>query len=491
MVDNSNNEIWVFLSHSNKDYEKVRQVRNLLEEQSLRPLMFFLHCLNDDDEIDLLIKREIDCRTRFILCDSENARKSKWVQKEVDYIKSQNRICETIDLSKSMEEILSDLQDFINKTRIFISYNREEYQLAEMVYKRLLQYEFSVYIDTYWDFNSSYHQNYKDALDFLEESVVNTNGYVIAIMNERILNPNSSSRYELTKAIRDNRSLGKSAPNIIPFVSQKALIDLIAKDEALSPLSMCNIQELKGIDIEQKSDEILKRVLTQLMTPGSIKVLVENFSRDRNTMEADFLKELLERNDNESTLVSESGTFFIDKNGIVQRFEPAGDNPYVDDASEYQITKISKSIRTMVIPNGVKGFVSDFMRGVRVTERFELPEGLERIGKNTFDIDMEESCVFANCILPSVVIPQSVQEIGNYAFGHSHIEVLQLPASLHSPYGRQFKDSYIGTLKLPHEWKNKVSLDDDGHLSVNSTMNTEFWGYLRWPSTYVERLKFY
>lgn len=193
-------------------------------------------------------------------------------------------------------------------------------------------------------------------------------------------------------------------------------------------------------------------------------------------------------------MVSESGTFFIDKNGIVQRFEPAKDNPFIEEEAEFNgnyTYKTQKSIRTMVIPNGVKGFVSDFMRGVRVTERFELPEGLERIGNNSFDIDTEESCVFANCILPSVIIPQSVQEIGNFAFGHSHIEVLQLPVSLHSPYGRQFKDSYIGTLRLPHEWKNKVSLDDDGHLSVNSTMDTEIFGYLRWPSTYVERLKFY
>lgn len=300
MADNNNNEIWVFLSHSNKDYEKVRQVRNLLEDQSLRPLMFFLHCLNDDDEIDSLIKREIDCRTRFILCDSENARKSHWVQKEVEYIKSQNRICETIDLSKSMDEILSDLQEFINKTKIFISYNREEYQLAEMVYNRLSQYDFSVYIDRAWDFNATYHQNYKEALDFLEKSVIKTNGYVIAIMNERILNQSSSSRYELTKAIRDNRSLGKSAPNIIPFVSREALIDLITKDEVLSPLSMCNIQKLDGTDIEQKSDEILKRVLTQLMTPGSIKVLADNFCRDRNTKELFFLEGLLERNNGET-----------------------------------------------------------------------------------------------------------------------------------------------------------------------------------------------
>lgn len=295
MSDNSNNEIWVFLSHSNKDYEKVRQVRNLLEEQSLRPLMFFLHCLNDDDEIDSLIKREIDCRTRFILCDSENARKSHWVQKEVEYIKSQNRICETIDLSKSMGEILSDLQDFINKTRIFISYNREEYLLAEMVNNRLSRYDFSVYIDRAWDFNSTYHQNYKDALVFLEDSVVKTNGYVIAIMNERILNPCSGSRYELTKAIRDNRNLGKNAPNIIPFAIQESIVDLIAEDEELAPLTTCNIQRLNGTDVEEQCDEILARVLTQLMTPGSIKVLAENFSRDGNAKESGFLNGLLRK----------------------------------------------------------------------------------------------------------------------------------------------------------------------------------------------------
>ena len=33
----NDNEVWVFLSHSNKDYEKVRQVRNMLEQESLRP----------------------------------------------------------------------------------------------------------------------------------------------------------------------------------------------------------------------------------------------------------------------------------------------------------------------------------------------------------------------------------------------------------------------------------------------------------------------
>ena len=197
---------------------------------------------------------------------------------------------------------------------------------------------------------------------------------------------------------------------------------------------------------------------------------------------------------NISVLKSESSSFYVDKNGIVQRFEPAGDNPFFEEETKHYDNytyKTRKSIRTMIIPDGVKGFVSDFMRGVRVTERFELPEGLERIGNNSFDINIEEHCVFANCILPSVVIPRSVKEIGNFAFGHSHIESLQLPASLHSPYGRQFKDSHIGLLRLPNEWKNMVSLNDNGHLNVNGAMDTEIFGYLRWPSTYVGKLVFY
>lgn len=302
MTDYSNNEIWIFLSHSNRDYEKVRQVRNMLEEQSLRPLMFFLHCLNDNEEIDSLIKREIDCRTRFILCDSENARKSHWVQKEVEYIKSQNRICETIDLSKSLDEIKVTLQDFINKTKIFISYNREEYELAEMVYNRLSIYDFSVYIDRAWNFKSSYNQNYKDAVDFLENSVAKSNGYVVAIVNERVLNSNSCSRHELIKALRDNKSTGKDSFNIIPFVTKEFIVEQLGKDNDLKALVNCGIQYLEGNDREKQCEEIVQRAVTQLMTPGSIKVLADNLMkgtfRKPNPEEANFLYSLLDTNRN-------------------------------------------------------------------------------------------------------------------------------------------------------------------------------------------------
>lgn len=199
--------------------------------------------------------------------------------------------------------------------------------------------------------------------------------------------------------------------------------------------------------------------------------------------------------DYEIALYSESGTFYIDCQGIVQRFEPATDNQFIEEETEIEVIykyTTHRSIHTFIVPEGVKGFDSGFMRGTRVIDRFELPEGLFSIGNNLFGQDSECNCVFANCILPKVIIPESVKEIGLYAFGHSHIDSIQLPKSLQSPYGRQFKDSFIGTLVLPKEWEDNVSIEGKGSLRLNGDMfYDEKYGYLRWPSTRVLNLKFY
>ncbi len=194
------------------------------------------------------------------------------------------------------------------------------------------------------------------------------------------------------------------------------------------------------------------------------------------------------------SLINESGNFYIDNQGILQCFEPSCDNPFIEEETyiRQNFSYITyKTIRTLIIPEGVKGFVSGFMRGVKVVERFELPEGLESIGKISYRYENNQSCVFADCILPSVVIPESVGMIGDFAFGHSNINTLQLPDSLCSKYGRQFKDSYIGVLRLPYEWKNFVSLNKNGALEREGELTTTCYGYLRWPSTRVGMLEFY
>lgn len=196
----------------------------------------------------------------------------------------------------------------------------------------------------------------------------------------------------------------------------------------------------------------------------------------------------------ERLLRSESGIFHIDDCGIVHRFEPSEENPFIDEKTEFRknySTITYKSIRTFVVPKGIKGFVSGFMRYTRVLERFELPDGLLSLGNNSFDINTACNCVFADCILPTVVIPESVKEIGIYAFGASHIDCLQLPATLNSPCGRQFKDSYIATVRLPKEWEHGVSLVEGQLRFSGRLLDNEKYGCFRWPGTQVGSLEFF
>lgn len=189
---------------------------------------------------------------------------------------------------------------------------------------------------------------------------------------------------------------------------------------------------------------------------------------------------------------SQSGKFFVDREGIALSFEPSKDNEFIvedTDFHENYFYHTNKTLRTFIVPEGVKGFVSDFLRGVRVVDKFEFPDGLLSIGNISSDLAHEQHCVFANCILPSVSIPESVKEIGKFAFGHSQISILQFPPSLRSPYVRQFKDSHIGTLILPKEWGNFASLSEDCRLKI--ALDHENFGYLWWPSTSVEKLFFY
>ena len=111
---------WVFLSHSNQDFKILRKVRNRLEELNFRPLLFFLKCLEDDDEIFDLIKREIEARERFILCKSTNSLNSPWVQKEVDYIKALGRPYVTIDLEAPLNVINERINRFDQRSTVYI-----------------------------------------------------------------------------------------------------------------------------------------------------------------------------------------------------------------------------------------------------------------------------------------------------------------------------------------------------------------------------------
>ena len=179
-IDDTN--AWVFISHSNKDFEKIIKVRNKLEKLGYKPLLFFLKCLEDDTEIFELIKREIKARDRFILCDSYNSRLSKWVQKEIDYIKSLHRPYEIIDLDADDSVISKCIERFDRRSSVYIWSTSDE--ITEQLSKMLIGKAFKVgilpstYLNDYLDFKRGIQVK-----DFKE---IDSNAYIATIIDREL-----------------------------------------------------------------------------------------------------------------------------------------------------------------------------------------------------------------------------------------------------------------------------------------------------------------
>ena len=108
-------KVYIFISHSHKDIEKVRLVRNYLENRGSEPILFFLKSVTDDNEVADLIKREIDARLWFLYCRSDNAERSNWVRTELEYIRQTGKQnCMEIDLDKLQGEPQGEVAEKLN-----------------------------------------------------------------------------------------------------------------------------------------------------------------------------------------------------------------------------------------------------------------------------------------------------------------------------------------------------------------------------------------
>lgn len=151
---------YFFISHSHLDIEKVRIIRNIIEETFFyEPILFFLKCLSDEEEIQSLIKREINERIWFVYCDSENARMSEYVKKEREFVegliasgKKINLLNIELDKFNIWDEgcynyIREQISYRIRKTKIFLSHRHKDSEIAERIKKALIKRGFSVWSD--------------------------------------------------------------------------------------------------------------------------------------------------------------------------------------------------------------------------------------------------------------------------------------------------------------------------------------------------------
>lgn len=250
---------WVFISHSTKDFELVRLIRNALEKIGRRPILFYLKCLSNKEEVSGLLKREIDARPRFILCDSKNARASEYVQEEVDYIQSKQRMYETIDLSQVdfdspniEQEILDLIKPFHRRTSVFLSYNRNEQYIASQLKKQLNRVGFDVWdADLYLD-KMPGNSTQKDWNTLIKTSIRATldKGYFIVLLGER-LSDYSIDEVKCAYEVDSSRVLPVAiSKNITPDFLQRYNILDVSDERTDSEMARVIVEALISFDLE-------------------------------------------------------------------------------------------------------------------------------------------------------------------------------------------------------------------------------------------------
>ena len=142
---------WIFLSHSSKDIDKVRLIRNEFEKLGHNPLAFHLRCLSTDTEegrkeLDSLIKREIDAREWFVFCESPAASISPYVAEEHAYIiDSGKEMIWSLDMTLDIETILGKVHQICKEIEVYISYTHEDQKAANVLASLLSEKDFSVW----------------------------------------------------------------------------------------------------------------------------------------------------------------------------------------------------------------------------------------------------------------------------------------------------------------------------------------------------------
>ena len=143
---------------------------------------------------------------------------------------------------------------------------------------------------------------------------------------------------------------------------------------------------------------------------------------------------------------NETGLYECNEHGMLMKYYPSVDNllseHIVRERYTFRDSYYSPCVKRMIIPEGVKSLRDEFFRGGLVENELILPSTLTSI----------EYCVLANTHLSKVVLPDSLEMIGRFAFGNSIIEELVYPRKIFDyPYLRQFKGSRIKHLFLPKE----------------------------------------
>jgi hypothetical protein len=147
-MDPNEKTAWIFVSHASADLKQVREVRNYLESRGGAPLLFHLKALTQPEEFWPIIEREIAARNFFLYCESSNAERSEWVQRErqtVEAVRKQRSVrIGSIRVDQDALET-GHLDRFLADTRVFPTYSHKDRVLVQPFIQAIRDAGFQVF----------------------------------------------------------------------------------------------------------------------------------------------------------------------------------------------------------------------------------------------------------------------------------------------------------------------------------------------------------
>lgn len=214
-------KLYIFVSHSHKDIEVVRKIRNYLESLNGEPILFFLKSKNDENEITQLIKDEIDARIWFIYCKSNNSESSNWCKKEREYVTNTGKRNIIVDIENCLDQngnltnkIKADLKKIVENfdylQTLFVSYSHRDYPIIKTILDLLSHYGIKT-----WDKSAELISG----SDFVEQTMQSIKKSPITLL---FLSKNSCNLKWIDREIAYSVA---NAKNIVPVCLGDALSD--------------------------------------------------------------------------------------------------------------------------------------------------------------------------------------------------------------------------------------------------------------------------
>lgn len=245
---------WIFVSHSNKDIEEVREIRNHLERRGHNPLLFFLKCIEDAEELRVLLKREIEARQIFLLCDSPASRESKWVDEEQDYIRSlTGKTISTLPVGLSSAERSKVLDAISHRASYFVSFGRTNHELATKLKDQLRSLDYAV---SSWD-DLPLGEGFVEGMQVEILEAVESGG-IILLLEAR---SGPWAWQETQEVLTAYENATSSTKRIYPFITGDASAFFASFDSGVQTgLDRFQLEDISELDEQAQIERILRRL---------------------------------------------------------------------------------------------------------------------------------------------------------------------------------------------------------------------------------------